>query len=54
MTCGVFLLFFSVCQNELAFPDTPRGMAWVGDNIFLCMKKDLYLTTVRKNAVDSW
>jgi len=41
------LFLFLVGQNELSFPDTPRGMAWVADNLFLCIKKELYHTTVR-------
>lgn len=29
------------------FPDTPKAMAWVGDNLIICIKKDLYHVTVR-------
>ena len=51
MTNGIF--FFSVSQNELVLPDIPCGIAWVEDNIFFCMKKDVYLTTVSKNTICS-
>ena len=33
-------------QGDLNFPDTPRVFAWVGDSLIVCIKKDLYHTTV--------
>ena len=35
-----------ILQSDLNFPDTPRAVAWVGDNLIICIKKELYHSTV--------
>lgn len=33
-------------QTDLNYPDTPKAAAWVGDSLIICIKKELYHTTV--------